>query len=739
MESPPHVTAEGSSDLAWRRRCLLAAALAVCVSIGAACRHGASRTTDIDLVSLFRSTASSQDTIDLAFGAPEAMPYLGEGWSAPEPLPSGQRIRRAVDGKASVSLNFSQPAARVLSLRCAALAMPAHRRRDSVTVRLNGRRVAEFEVQPEMGEHRISLPAAGQQAGTNELAFSTRQGRGPERLDVAYASLAVLGASGERRAAAQAENDRTLLLPPGSAANYFVRLPEDAAVHVGTSTGSGRDKLEITLQPDGAAARTVFTGAPAGANADIPLHTAGGAIVRLTLANAGDTALRLVDPQLRGSQRALPTPAPIPRNTGYNVLLYVIDTLRADHLGCYGYGRPTSPQLDALARDSALFTDAFAQASWTRSATASILTGRYPQAHGATTLRSGLRPGIATLAELLQEHGYRTGAFVTSVNVAPQWGFQRGFETYRYLAEDENSPTVHVGSDVLNAHALEWLTTDQRRPFFLYLHATDPHSPYRPPPPWAERLADGVALPPERLDAALLNFRQHDIGPTPDEVRALTAAYDGEVAFTDENLGHLLAELRRLGLYDRTLILVIADHGEEFADHGGLEHGRTLYEEMLHVPLIVRAPGAPAGTRVAARVQQIDVVPTILDYLSIPGPADLPGRSLLPGIAGAQLDPVDAFAETALGRRQVLDAVVMGDWKVIRRRTTSAETVEAYDLGADPGERGDRGMQRPVLLGYARQALAAWATAATTDTSPAIESPPDPALMERLRALGYAD
>jgi arylsulfatase A-like enzyme len=325
------------------------------------------------------------------------------------------------------------------------------------------------------------------------------------------------------------------------------------------------------------------------------------------------------------------------------------------------------------------------------------------------------------------------------VNVAPQWGFQRGFETYRYLAEDENSPTVHVGSDVLNAHALEWLTADRQRPFFLYLHATDPHSPYRPPPPWAERLADGVALAPEQLDAVLLNFRQHDIGPTADEVRALTAAYDGEVAFTDENLGHLLSELRRLGLYDRTLILVIADHGEEFADHGGLEHGRTLYEEMLHVPLIVRAPGAPAGIRVAGKVQQIDVLPTVLDYLSIPGPADLPGRSLLPGIAGAQLDPVDAFAETALGRRQVLDAIIAGDWKVIRRRTTSAETVEAYDLGADPGERGDRGLQRPVLLGYARQALAAWAGAAATETTPAIESPPDPALMERLRALGYAD
>jgi arylsulfatase A-like enzyme len=228
--------------------------------------------------------------------------------------------------------------------------------------------------------------------------------------------------------------------------------------------------------------------------------------------------------------------------------------------------------------------------------------------------------------------------------------------------------------------------------------------------------------------------------PTSDELRALMARYDGAIAFTDDNFGRLLAELRRRGLYERTLIVVVADHGEEFADHGGLEHGRTLYEEMLHVPLIVRAPGTDVPrVRVAELVRQIDVLPTVLDYLAIPGPTDLPGRSLLTAMAGGDVEPLDAFAETTLGRRQALEAVITGDWKVIRRNTSGTEKEEAYDLRADPGEHDDRATRRPVLLGYARQSLAAWAGAATPRGEHADEPAADPAIMERLRALGYAD
>src|SRR5262249_41099471 len=162
-------------------------------------------------------------------------------------------------------------------------------------------------------------------------------------------------------------------------------------------------------------------------------------------------AARVLSPRLHGVEPASDAPHPPARADARNVILYVIDTLRADHLGCYGYPRPTSPHIDAFARDAALFEHAVAQSSWTRPPPASILTGREAAAHGARALRRGLRPGVPTLAELLAARGYRTAAFVTNVNVAPQWGFQRGFEVYGYLTEDERSPSVHVGADVLNA------------------------------------------------------------------------------------------------------------------------------------------------------------------------------------------------------------------------------------------------------------------------------------------------
>jgi arylsulfatase A-like enzyme len=715
--------------------------IAVCaVLVPLGCRRESERTVDRDLIQLFRYTASGQDTTEVDFGSAQADPYLGAGWSAPERGPAGESVARAVERKATVKLSFAVPGERILSVRCGAMQMPS-KRPAAVIVRLNGRRIGTFAVRPEMTEFRIALPAAVQRAGENEVDFCARLGHGDERLDVAYDSLDILTASGERRAAPRLDGAKTLSLPASSSVSYFLRLPERPALQFTVADDAGHGRVRVRVEAEGEAPQTVFSGALISAPIELQLSGFASKMVRLVFANDGTTAVRVMAPRLRGIEHVRDggRPAALQR-AGDNVILYVIDTLRADHLGCYGYARATSPQIDALAREGAVFTHAMAQASWTRPATASILTGRYPPAHGATTLRDGLRPDVVTLAELLHREGYRTAAFVTNVNVAPQWGFQRGFDLYRYLPEDEHSPTVHVGSDVVTAEALDWLTTNGVHPFFLYLHATDPHSPYRPPAPWAARLADpAVTAAPERIDGLLGAFRQQGIQPTADEVRGLMARYDGEIAFTDDNFGRLVAELRRRGLYDRTLIVLVADHGEEFLDHGGFEHGRTLYGEMLRVPLIIRVPDTRApGVRVAATVQQIDVLPTVLDYLALPLPDDLPGRSLLTATSGGAIDSLDVFAGTTLGR-QNMEAVITGDWKVIRTKTSGTDRVEAYDLAADAAERADHSAQRPVLLGYAREALAAWAGDATPQRAAAAAPAPDPALMERLRALGYSD
>jgi len=716
-----------------RRRSLLIGALLLAC---AACRREAGQPVERDLVALFPYTDSGQDTVELDFGNAAAARHLLAGWSVPERAPTGESVVRAVARKAVVDLTLGAPADRVLSLRMAATRLPASRP-PAVIVRFNGRRLATLELQSAMSEHRIALPARIQRRGANELTFNVRMGRGGERLEVVYDTLQVLSATGERRLLPHVNGD-AIALPPHSEVSYFLRLPERPELHLGVDDGLS-PRLLVRVQRDGELARSVVAGRDGVAPSDMGIAAWSGEVVRLAFANEGDTPVRLLRPRVRGADR-VGAAQPAGNRTGprHNVILYMIDTLRADHLGCYGYRRPTSPRIDAFGREGVIFDHAVAQSSWTRPSAASILTGHYPAAHGATTLRRGLRPEVATLAEILQGRGYRTGAFVTNVNVAPQWGFQRGFELYRYLPEDEKSATVHVGADVVNTHAFEWLAATGE-PFFLYLHVTDPHLPYAPPDPWRERLADRtVAVDSTRVDDLIAAFRERQVQPTEDEVRALAARYDGEIAFVDESFGQLLDELRRRGLYDRTAIVLIADHGEEFGDHGGFEHGRTLYEEIVHVPFIARLPGASAaGTRVATTVQQVDVLATLLDYLAIPVPAGLAGRSLVPALAGHALAPADALAETSLSR-PTAEAVITGTWKVIRKEMAGPQQAEVYDFGVDPKERDNRARDKTVLLGYARQALVA-AVGNIPAIQPQGEPAVDPAIMERLRALGYTE
>jgi arylsulfatase A-like enzyme len=220
----------------------------------------------------------------------------------------------------------------------------------------------------------------------------------------------------------------------------------------------------------------------------------------------------------------------------------------------------------------------------------------------------------------------------------------------------------------------------------------------------------------------------------------MRARYDGEIAFTDESVGAFLAELRRGGELDHTLVVITADHGEEFGDHGGFEHGRTLYQEQIHVPLLIRFPGAYAGGRVvSAVVRQIDIVPTILDALGAGAPADLPGRSLLPAIASEPDTAIEAAAETSLGGRESV-ALIIDGWKVIESKVLGATTTTAYNLRTDPLEHDERAQQRPILVGYARQALAQWRSGRTaSDRGAPAPAHIDPAVLERLRALGYDD
>ena len=382
---------------------------------------------------------------------------------------------------------------------------------------------------------------------------------------------------------------------------------------------------------------------------------------------------------------AAPEPAAPP-----NVLILVIDALRPDHLGCYGYGRPTSPAIDALARRGVLFADATSPASYTRAAVPSIFTSVHPGAHGVLSQGRNvevLSDDYLTLAEILRERGYRTAAWMPNPSLHRTFNFGQGFDLYDddFPNDRLGDPDSHETAKKLRRRALPWLRREPGRPWLAYLHYRDVHAPWAPPPPYdrmfapADAPAEGwVDVPKERL---------------PEDAAMYRALYDGDLRYTDDQLGRFLGELERAGLLANTAVFLTSDHGEAFHEHGTWTHGNGLYEEEVRVPLIAVLPdGAHAGTRVTAPVQTTDIYPTVLELLGVEPPEQVQGRSLLRTLA--EPDPERAvFAEARVTKRgretsgTQLVAVRRGGWKLIYNR--DRREGELYHLAVDPGETRD--------------------------------------------------
>jgi len=422
-----------------------------------------------------------------------------------------------------------------------------------------------------------------------------------------------------------------------------------------------------------------------------------------------------------------------------NVIVYLVDTLRADRLGCYGGPRPISPRLDAFSRESVLFENATAASAWTRPSVVSLLTGLNPLRHGVHERLDRLPAEIATLPGILHADGYQTAAFVSSAVITAQFGFDRGFDVFRQEVKEAIEATRPTSAWV-NEQAFSWLARrDRDRPFFLYLHSLDPHMPYSPPEPYRKRFAP-QADPAAGSVAHVVALRDGQLHPAPHEADDLLALYDTEIAANDEAFGRLLDQLRSVGLWDSTVIVFVSDHGEEFLDHGGWEHGASLYQELLHVPLIVKdARGRGAGRRIAETVRQVDVLPTVLDLLGKAAPQGIDGQSLLPLLSGSpqrSRSPA-AFASLDLDGRR-LDSVILGRWKLVRTISHDRLPVgeELYDVAADPLERTNRATTNrdpaALLAGLLQRAERDGGRA----TAPG-QVPLDSELEKELRALGY--
>ncbi len=386
-----------------------------------------------------------------------------------------------------------------------------------------------------------------------------------------------------------------------------------------------------------------------------------------------------------------PDRAPAGRTPGLRgVVLISIDTLRADHLGCYGYHRDTSPFLDELAAGGTLFQEAITSAPWTLPAHASLLSGLYPSTHRAVDGSEAMADTVPLAAELFQEAGYATGGFVASWFVSRRYGFQRGFQRFDDFDQtlQENTKDKIPAVTVVDA-AASWLREAGTRPFLLFVHLYDAHFNYAPPPEHAALFDTGYRgpRPPYR------KYSYYFDNPLPEDLLAFELAmYDGEIHYVDAQLRRLYGVLEEMGIARDVLVLVTSDHGEEFFERGSWGHAHTLYDELMRVPLIFAGGGVAPGRRHALQVRHVDVLPTLLEAAGLKGPPGLPGRSLWPLLTGGEEEreagavPRPAFMETSRFDSNLI-GVRRDGWKAIL--DLQEEARHLYHVAADPGEIRD--------------------------------------------------
>ena len=376
-----------------------------------------------------------------------------------------------------------------------------------------------------------------------------------------------------------------------------------------------------------------------------------------------------------------------PRGRRPNIILIVVDTLRADHVGCYGYQRDTTPNIDRLAREGILFRNAISAAPWTLPSIATLVTSQYPCVLGIRNKVAAMSDRFPLLSEVLKQYNYATHGIVSHILVSQRLGFGRGFDEY-----DEGSalgPTG-VSSPAVTHKAVSFLQKSYGRPFFLFAHYFDPHYHYILHPKYNYYPSYKGGL---RNGESILSLWKKRNDMSANDIKYLLALYDSEIAFTDEKIGMLLDELKCLGLYDNTMVILTSDHGEEFMERGWIGHSITLYQELIQVPLIIKLPGARPYV-VESCVGLIDIMPTVLDYLGLDLPDGLEGKPLnLARPRSITARPV--FSETFNPQTNqpghvepiAFRSVTMSSSKLVYDEKKVSRQI--YDLSEDPYERND--------------------------------------------------
>jgi arylsulfatase A-like enzyme len=676
----------------------------------------------------------------LDLGTESSRSHLLAGWSFDERDSQMRTFVWSNGPESTLELFVAEPANLCLELLCRPFTFP-NSPTQTVELVVNG--VAAETITLEAGFQTIStvIPAGLLVAGVNSISFrygysrrvsDVQPSRDQRQLGVAWDEVRFIGLHDQ----VTVSIDRDVTLSPGTDVGFFIadwrrvvidrvdgRSCSDCQIHIMVRGDGDREQELAVLSADTGASVIAIPDTAA------PLRLG----FRCTGSNAG--SLTLGAPTLYGPEPGHHVTQPLRPDPGHrrpNILVYLVDALRSDRLGCYGSKLGLSPRIDAMAEKSWVFDAAVAQCSWTKPSVASLFTGLPPVEHSVNDKGHRLPDEVETIAELFAQAGYQTAGFSTNAYVSRSQGFAQGFESFEYAPASSREVTQWVA---------EWLTqySADERPFFLYVHTVDPHAPYEPTPDFRRRFAPDVSDPRIGGLPSLEAMSRGEVPITPQVIADLMSLYNAEVAENDAAFGDLMDVLEASRRIENTLVVFLSDHGEEFNEHRALGHGMDLHQEVLSVPLVLHIPSQVKPRRLSMPVQHIDLVPTLMEAAGVPMTRRLEGRSLFSVASATWYEDRRIYSYLDLdGRRGI--ASTTARWKLILPLGGMGFRGPAlYYRRNDPTERRDVASEHSVLAGYeatcARSALARMERHAVVSEAGTL----DPAERRDLEALGYVD
>ncbi len=710
----------------------------------------------LDLLALAHLADVDHHGVYVDFGTPARMHSTMGRWHNGflADVSAGERDFTRTGPEARAFVQLDEGGARTLRLRGRSIASR------SVVVHVNGQRAGQVDFEGDgVEEHDVAIAASLVHEGENEILLRGGDTRTVEGEAVAYEldSLWLLPSDvpgGELTPPRYAEMVRELdaggarravVLRGPTSVRWYAEIPEGSKLSFAVASRAETESTaRVMITPEGGEPVELFHAPLTTRWSDqlLDLSRFAGEVVRIEMSVDGDVAeAGFAQPAI-----VVPMPPTLAEAQARSAIVVLVDTLRATKLRIYEpRSRVQTPAFDAFAAEAAVFEHAQAPENWTKPSVATVLTSLTPATHNTKADSASLPQSALMVSEVFHDAGFATASFIANGYVSDRFGFAQGWDHYtNYIREERNTEAENVFDE-----ALEWIEAHRGERFFAYVHTIDPHVPYDPPGDLL-RLYDpeeySGPISPRRTGLQLGDVKLGRLTLSARDIRRLEALHDGEITYHDRHFARFVARLRELGLEDEVVFVVTADHGEEFNEHGSFGHGHSVYQELLHVPLMVRWPGVIEARRVAPTVGTIDVAPTILEATGVPIPDVFEGHSLLATARGAtRPGPAIGFSDKLDDRRV---ATAAGYKLVVRGNLTSS----FFDLRADPGEQRqiDDFRRHAIAIRYLRGLLGQYLGAADrgdwllggtgpSRVLPGESSTIDRQLCEQLRSIGYHD